>query len=505
MKKTAFILMIITIASQIIGFGRDIILTYFYGASSVTDAYLISTTIVSVLFFFIIVGISTSYVPVYQSIENNLGEKKSIEFTNNIVNILLILSTIIIMIGLIFTDGIVSILVSNNNKETFQLAVILTKINFFSIYFIGLVHIFSTYLRMKNMFLIPAMVGFPLNIIVAMSIYFSFEIDIKILAYGSVLAVFVQFLFLAPFVIKAGFKYTLKVNLKDENIKKMLLMALPIMIGASIHELNIIIDRSLASRIVEGGISALNYANRLNGFVQAIFITSIATVVYPTLSKLISVDNKHTFIKMLRRSLVGVSLLVIPSSLGLIILSEPIIKLLFERGAFDNEAVLMTSDALLFYSIGLIGYGFREIISRAFYAMQDSVTPVINGGIAVITNIILNFVLSKYMGIGGLALATSISGLLSSTLLMISLNRKIGNYGLKDILKVIFKILIATIVMGIFVKFSIYFFEFKVNNVLNLLIALILGFLSYSFAIYLMKVEEVVLILSQFKRKLRKN
>jgi putative peptidoglycan lipid II flippase len=192
-------------------------------------------------------------------------------------------------------------------------------------------------------------------------------------------------------------------------MKEMILIALPVILGTAVNEINVLVDRTLASRITVGGISALNYAKRLNGFVQGLFVVSVTTVLYPMISKMAAEGNMKRLKAYLAEAVSMVNLLVIPATVGAMIFAREIVALLFGRGAFTIEAVAMTSSALFYYSIGMTAFGLKNVLTRGFYSLQDTRTPMINASIAVITNIVLNIILSRFLGIGGLALATSIS------------------------------------------------------------------------------------------------
>ena len=201
--------------------------------------------------------------------------------------------------------------------------------------------------------------------------------------------------------------------------------------------------------IAEGGISALNYANRITIFAQGIFVLSISAVLYPRISKL-AVQNKITEMKKsLSSAVTGISLLMLPSAAGMIIFSQPIVRLLFKRGAFDDISLGLTASALTFYSIGIIGWGIGEVALRVYYALQDTKTPTILAAAGILLNIMLNVVLSSYMGIGGLALATSIASMFTAFLLLMGLRKKIGALGITQMLISFKKILIATLIMSI--------------------------------------------------------
>jgi putative peptidoglycan lipid II flippase len=502
MRKTAILLMLLAIFSKIFGFARDITLSYFYGASNISDVYLISLTIPGVIFSFIGTGISTGYIPMYSKIENNKGVEEANRYTNNLVNILIVICTFIVIFGLLCTDQIVKVFASGFKGETLDLAVQFTKISLLGIYFTVLLDIFNGFLQLKGNYTIPALVGFPFNFFIILSIFISFNTNILVLSIGSVIATISQLLFILPFVYKKGYRYMFILNIKDEYIKKMAYIALPVIVGVSVNQINVLVDRTLASQIAIGGISALSYADRLNGFVQGIFVLSIVTVMYPMISKMAAENNMIGLKKTLSEAISSINLLVLPATVGVMMFAEPVIKLLFGRGAFDIKAISMTSYALFFYSIGMIGFGLREVLSRAFYSLQDTKTPMMNAAIAMVMNIILSIILSKFLGIGGLALATSISAIFCTVLLFISLRKKIGSFGMKNITISFIKILCASLIMGIFSKTIYNLLLNSINANLSLILSIGIGALTYFVIIYFMKIEEVRIIVNVIKRKI---
>jgi putative peptidoglycan lipid II flippase len=503
MKKTAAILMLITISSKILGFLRDVVLSYYYGASNISDAYLVSITIPMVIFSFIGIGITTGYIPNYNQISKKYGDKAAIKFTNNLVNILLLVNTIIIIIGLFFTDVLVKIFASGFTSETLKLAIIFSKISMFGIYFTGTIYVFSGFLQLKGNYVMPALVGFPLNFFILISIIISYRVNILFLSIGTVIATATQLLFLVPSLKGVNYQYKFFIDFKDENFIKMIYTTLPAILGVSVNQINILVDRKIASQIAVGGISALNYSNRLIWFVQGIFVMSITTVMFPMISKMVAEHNLKGLKKSIVESINVINILVLPTTFGAMLLTEPIVKLLFGRGAFDSQAIFMTSDALFFYSIGMIGFGLREVLSRTFYAMQDTKTPMNNAAIAMVMNIILNIILSKFLGIGGLALATSISAIFCTVLLFISLRKKIGPFGMKSITISFIKILCASLVMGVIAKVSYNALLKNMNANLSLIPSICIGALSYFIIIYFMKIEEVDTIVNVIKRKIK--
>jgi putative peptidoglycan lipid II flippase len=504
MKKTAILIMVVTVIAKTFGFARDITLSYFYGATNISDAYIISTTIPILIFAFIGTGILTGYIPMYSNIQQNFGENEGNKFTNNLMNILIVMSSIIIVLGISFTEQIVKIFATGFEGNTLAMAVQFTKISLFSMLFSGLVYIFSGFLQIKGNYIVPAIVSLPMNIIIIFSIFVSTKTNTLVILIGSVIAIASQLALIVPFAYKKGYRYKYSLDIKDEHIKKMAYIALPIIVGVSVDQINILIDRTLASQIAIGGISALNYANRLILFIQGIFVLAITTAMYPLISKMALNNNIKGLKKSIMEAITAVNILIIPVTLGALLFAEPVVVLLFGRGAFDSQAILLTTSALFFYSIGMIGFGLREVLSRAFYSMQDTKTPVMNAAIGMVLNIILNIILSRYLGIGGLALATSIAAIITTILLFISLRKKIGPFGMKQISISFIKILSASLIMGGLAKLSFNYLAVTLSQNLSLIVAIVIGAISYFVIIYFMKIEDVNAIVNAIKMKLGK-
>ena len=494
--------MIITILSKVTGFFRDIVLSHFYGASSISDAYIVSITISSVLFSLIITGISTAYIPMYKQIEYGVSRPAAIRFTNNLINIIMIITTIIIGIGLSFPYPIVKVFALGFDSKTLETAVIFTRIGIIGIYFTSLTQLLVGYLQLNGKFVIPAMIGFPFNLIIILSIYVSAQTDIILLAIGSVLAALFQFIFLFPSLSKTPFRYSPNMQFKDPHIKKMSLIVFPIMIGISIDQINLMVDKTLASTIVEGGISALTYASRLNDFVQGIFVLSFVTVMFPVISNLAAQKNIAEFKKSISEVISSVILIVVPASVGMMILSKPIIRLLFGHGNFDEQAIQMTSQALFYYSIGMIGYAIREILNRTFYSLQDSKTPMYNASLAVVLNIVLNIILSSFIGLKGLALATSISALICSLLLGVNLRNKIGPFGIKENMKTLLKVISASSMMGIVIYLLNENAFTNWSSSLKIIVVIFIGVITYFILLVFLKVKELKMLVQFIKGKI---
>jgi putative peptidoglycan lipid II flippase len=491
MEKTVIALMIVIVVTKVLGFSRDIILSYFYGADGLTDAYLISMTIPSVLFSFVGMGIAASYIPIFTKINEHQGNAEAKRFTSNLTNIVLLLSTFLVVAMLAFPVQIVKVFASGFEGETLKIAVDFTRISAFSIYFTALVFVFNSYLEVNKRFFATMLSGLPLNLLIILFIFLSYEINFYLLSIGSVLAVAVQFLFLVPAIRKSGYKHRFVVAPRESNVKKMLLLAVPVIIGVSADQINVLVDKTLASQIAEGGISALTYSHRIVFFIQAIFVTAIVTVMFPKISKLAVRKNMAQLKDMVRKTVTTVALLVIPATVGLMIFSEQVTEVLFGRGAFEDEAVAMTSGALFFYSIGMLGFGLREVLAKVFYSLEDSKTPMISAFGTMFLNVGLNIVLSKFMGINGLALATSIATLSTTGVLYISLVRKVGSLNSKKIILDILKSIFAACIMGVAAKSAFEYLSGTGTETLALAGGISTGIIVYGVMLWLLQLSDI--------------
>ncbi|MGL6105762.1 murein biosynthesis integral membrane protein MurJ [Romboutsia sp.] len=506
--KATIGLMVATIIAKVLGFGRELVLASSYGASMYSDAYITAMNIPLVIFASIGGALGTTFIPMYCNIDNTFGEKRSLKYTNNIFNIVIVLSITLAVLGYVFAEPLVKLFAFGFKEETFQITVNFTRIIIMGTVFTGIGFVMTSYLQVKNNFIIPGLTSLPKNIIIISSIILSTKYGPYTMIWGTVLGLASEFLFQLPFAIKNGYKYTPHINLKDENLRKTIWLIGPVLIGVGVNQINAMVDRALASNLAVGSISALNYSNKLNGFVMVLFISSISTVIYPMLSKLSSEDNKEKFNQSIVQSINSVILLILPISVGAITLATPIVKILFQRGEFDTRATSMTAIALAMYSIGMIAFGLRDILGKVFYSLQDTKTPMVNGAIAVVMNISVNLVLVRYLKHAGLALGTSISAIVCIILLFRSLKKKIGYFGQDKILKTTFKSLLASIVMGgiTIVTYNLLSQMLGVGFVkefIALFSSIFIGAFTYGIMVIVLKVEEINVIVMMAKRKLK--
>lgn len=502
--KSAFILFVATMLSKILGFFRDVSIANIYGTGMISDAYLMALNIINIAFIGLIcVAIQSTFMPIFTGIEKNSGKTKALEFTSNIINIIIAISMGIVVVGWIFTVPLVKLFAMGFTGETLELTVQLTRIILFSVALVCITYVLKAYLEIHNYFLITGLMAVPYNIAIIVSVYLSKKFGVSMLAYGTVVAFFAQAVFLIPFSYKKGFSYKFKFDIKDENLKMMGMAIIPIMIGASADQINNLVDKNLASTLVEGSFSALNYGYRINIFVTGLFITSITSVLYPLFSKLGANNNIEKLKDKLSLSINTVVLITLPISVGAFILAEPIVRVLFERGKFDGDATLITSQVLACYAIGIVASGIRDIVIRVYYSLKDTKTPMKNSILCVMFNIIFNLIFIRFLKAPGLALASSLSAIVAVIFLMVNLRRKIGRLHAKNMIISFFKTGFATIVMSVAVLFVYNRFGY-INENLNLALSIITGALVYAVIVLNLKIDATDYLLNMFKSRFSK-
>ena len=508
MSKTAqatLWIMMGTIISKILGFFREIVLANFYGTSKYADVFLVTLNIPGLIIAVIGSVIATIYIPKYIEIKEKSGQDEGLKFTNNMLNICCVFAIIIATFGFLFTDVFIKVLAGGFEGEKFEIAVAFTKIMMPGVIFLSISKLLSSYLQANESFAIPALIGTPYNIIIITAIVISTFTDFKFLAVGAVLAMLSQLLFQLPFALKKSFKYIPYINIKDDSIKQISILVLPMLVSSAIVQLNVAVDRALATTLGDGPVSALNFAARLNDFVMALFVASIITVIYPKLSKLSNRDDKEGFISTIVKTSNSIILMVMPIAVGAIVLAEPIVRILFERGQFNAESTHMTSVALQLYSAGLVAVAVKDVLIRIFYSLSDTKTPMINSSLGLTMNIVLNFILINFMGYAGLAFSTSVSSIVTVVLLFRALKKKQGDFSGDKIIKTGVKSLLSSLFMGIITVFmykNVYLLlgTGKIEEIIAVIIAVLAGALVYGVSIIVLRVEEVDLVFDIIKK-----
>ena len=501
---------LLTFLSRIVGYLRDVVVAYFFGASYQTDAFYVAFRIPNLLRRLFAEGsITVAFVPIFTEYLNN-GYEEAKKALNSIFTVLFFTICIIAVLGIVFSPLIVKLFAFGFDEKTFKLAVELNRIMFPYIVFISLAALSMGILNTLKHFFAPAFSPVLFNVVIIATIaalYNVFDNPIKALAVGVLIGGVIQLAINIPFLIKHNFLFRFSRNLRHPAVWGLLLLVAPQLFGLAVYNFNILVNTQYASFMPDGTITYLYFSERLIEFPLGVIAVSIATVMLPKLSAEAANKNFDVFRKDYLLSLKMMLYILVPSLMGLIALRVPLCTVLFQRGEFTDAAVLNTAQAVLGYSIGLWAIGGIRITVPAFYALKDTKTPVMIAFAAFIVNIIFGYLLGLHLGLHqlGLALSSSISATINFLLLFYVLNSRTRNLFTKQFAGFLLRVVPVALLMGIATWIMSRYINWDDNETL-INIASLSGIIIVSFIIYfgttkMLKVTEADHLLNILRRK----
>ncbi|NOY53123.1 MAG: murein biosynthesis integral membrane protein MurJ [Deltaproteobacteria bacterium] len=452
--KAAGIIGSATFLSRILGYLRDVIVANLFGAGLATDAFIVASRIPNYLRRLFGEGtLNASLVPVFSEYLTRRSKSEAWELANVVMTSISALVTLLTLLGIFFAPWVVRGLAPgfSDNPEQFALAVLLTRVTFPFAVFIGISAAVMGVLNSLKHFGAPALAPAILNIMMILCALFlspHLSVPILSLSIGILLGGIFQLLVQVPFLWKRGFRFRFRFQPRHPGFQRVVRLMVPGIIGQSVLQINIFIGNILASFLPTGSISFLFFADRLVQFPLGVFGISAATAMLPTLSQHAAEKNLPGMVETLGRTMRLVIFLMLPSLVGLSVLSVPIVSALFQRGNFSYSATVATAQALLYYSLGLWAFAEVRVVAQVYYALQDTWTPMKIGATAVLANVVLSLVLMGPLKHGGLALANSLSSMLNVSLLVWILRKRVGPLGGTAFLRLLLKILPASAILG---------------------------------------------------------
>ena len=450
MAKSLIVLTIILLLSKLLGFMRELVLAYFYGAGEITDIYLMAISC-SGIFLGFLSTLAVVHTPVYQELKIKKGTKQAERYTNQINLIILLLGVLGSILALIFGTDIISIVARGFNEEKIKLTA-----NFFqwavpSVVITSISAVYISELNCKGWFLRANLTNCALSFVQVIFILLSgISHDSSLLRYSAFIAAMVQLFFLVWTLLCSNHNFFIRFPFVKE-IKRTFILVVPIFISTLMDDINAFVDKMFGSGLAEGRIAALNYAHLIKQLAFYVFATALVTVLYPRLSESIAIGDKKKFSENMNA---GIEYMIVLFSLVmpvLVVFAEPVVEIVYKRGRFDDSAVLLTKQSLMMYALALLPLAVREILIRAFQAMMDTKINMFVGFFSTAINIILNFILVKTLEHIGLALSTAIAAYLTIPLLFYFLKKNHIDIGLKKIIALICKTLFtAAFSVGIF-------------------------------------------------------
>lgn len=417
---SAGIIFVATLISRLSGFIREIVMAAYFGTSAANDAWLMASVLPNLLFSTINGAISVTLVPLMTQGDAQLSKRSVQNFVNEVFTAIVILAAFLIVVGELFAPTIMHIVAPGFHHHELALTISMTRIMIPTILFWGLSGLVVGILQEREQFFYPAVSPVAINIVRILTIIvLGHYFGIQGVAMGFLIAVVSQLAITLPALSKTGLHLHFRWHFSHPLLRKMIRMSGPFFLTSSVGTIGVIVDRVLASSLRTGSLAALNYSYVLVQIPVGLVISSLTTPIYTRLAQHQSQHDQLTYQKLAMRGFRLVVLLIVPITIWFMILSVPILRLIYQHGAFSNYSTRITSGTLLFWSVGLPGFGLSFYLQKLFFATQDTKSPARFSIITILFNIVGDLILVRFMQADGLALATGLAAWLNTTLLTI--------------------------------------------------------------------------------------
>ncbi|HXY23388.1 MAG TPA: murein biosynthesis integral membrane protein MurJ [Candidatus Acidoferrum sp.] len=471
--KSASIISLVTVVSRILGYVRDQRITLLLGTTLSADAYVLAYRIPNLFRRLVAEGSMTaSFIPVFTGYMREKTREEVWDFANRLFWTLALVAAIITILGMVFSPAVVQLFSGANVAR--QQAVDLNRIIFPYLFFIAIAALAMGILNCFHVFGLPAATPVLLNIATILFsvgiVWHHFKDAATSLAVGVLVGGVLQFLIQVPSLVQRGMKFDFGISFSHPAIRDVARLMLPRLFGIGIGQINLLIDTrfATAARMPAGSLAALYVADRVMELVLGGYAIAVATAILPMMSHQAAAKDFESLKKTLSFSVRIVAFITIPAALGLMVLREPIIRVLFQHGQFVAESTRLTARALLYYAIGLPALATVKLVVPAFYSTRDTKTPVIVASISLVLNIILNVVFLEFffnrVKNGGPALATALATFFDFFALLIIFRLRYGPMGTMEIFRSFAKVSLCAGIMGVACWFGNYYTAFTVHS-----------------------------------------
>jgi putative peptidoglycan lipid II flippase len=453
MLKSSGAMAAATMTSRVLGMVREMAYASFMGVGWVTDAFMLAFMVPNLFRRLLGEGaLTAAFIPVFKEKEKQASEPEMWRAANAVISGLVVATAVVVVLGII---GITVALPFVNKAET-DLMLRLLRWMFPYVLLVCLAAVFMSMLNARGHFFVPTLGAATINVVMIASVLVLAPLidgpvhqQIFALAYGVLIAGIVQAAFQWPILRREGFRYHWVKPWRDETVRRVVRQMLPSTIGVAAFQINVLLTQGMAFFVGAGIVSSFGYAVRLMELPQGVFGISLATYLLPTLSGLAAEKNYDEFRTTLRQGLGYLVLVNLLASVFLLVLAEPMIRLIFERGKFDAQATVDATLALRCLAPGLVMFSTVNILARAFYALGDTRTPMRISVFCLTLNVVLALALVWRFRQGGLGIANSISSTVNAALLFYALRRKLPKFELIELRNAVPALLATVAVTGI--------------------------------------------------------
>lgn len=471
--------------AKLLGFVREIIFASIFGTSIVTDVFQTIFSLPNLLFSGIGTALSSINIPNLTYYLSNCTREERDRYISRLYAQVTLWGTIITIGGIIIAPTLARLLAPGIEGEAAQVAALLTRIMLPTFLFVSLTFVTTGILQVHGHFLRAAAISIPFNILIILALIIK-GADIVFISYMTSLGWLLQFVIQVPVLAKEKYKLSW-LDFKENYTVKMLKQLFPVLLGNSLLQLCLIVDRSCGTNLDEGTTAALAFGSNLFVTVTSIFIVAMTSVVFPRLSQY-SLDKNFVQIRSMLKNIFKILLFIlVPYLIIVVCYNQEIISLIYERGAFTGKSTMMTAAAFLFYSFAVIGYACQEIFNRVFYALKNFTIPMTVSLICLAVNVILNWSLLNY-GIIAISASTALALTLYALTTGFMVTREVGSFLDRDFWTFLAKLIIPSLGMtGIITLFARLYSE---GILLSFLLPALLSGLIYVVIAYLMKLTD---------------
>lgn len=427
----SLILLVGNLASRVLGWLRLAVIGAQFGAGRELDAYFAAFRIPDTIFQLVVAGtLFTAFIPVFVSYRARGDEAEAWRVASSVINLVVLALALLSLVMALFAPLFVPIVAPGFDAPTTELTVRLTRLMLLSPFFIGLGAVVSAILNGYDEFAVPSLAPLVYNLaIIAAAVFLAPILGVEALAIGVAVGALGHLLVQLPRLLRLSGRYELTLSMRHPGVVEVARLMAPRTIGLAATQANFIMSTVLASVLPAGSVTAYNYAFQLSQVPVAVVGVSVAVALFPTLSHVAALGQVDEVRRQVATSLRIMFFLAAPLTAVLIVLREPTTAVFYQYGAFGSSSTSETANALMFFSLALFAHSWVQVVARAFYALHDSVTPVVWAVVAVGLNILLMLWLVGPMGVSGLALALSVSSIVEVLGLVWALHRRLGSIG----------------------------------------------------------------------------
>lgn len=461
LAKTTLYVGILSFMIKFLGFFRELLIGYYYGTTYKADAIILSLTLPTIIFAAFQSAIGTSYVPIFSKLKKQ-KKQDATQFTNNLITILSLVSLLIMLVLLVFNKHVMSMLGGELSTESLSLTTKLTYFVIPSLVFSSVSVVLTSFLQCHEAFKQALLASFPNYVLVIISFFIAPIFGIYVITLMVFIGSIIQLGILYALARRYGYRYYFQLDFRHPNLKSLYTLLVPVTVGIGVQQIVTIVDRLLASSVGEGGIAALNYAGKLNGFIFGIISYAIVTVVFPLMAKMNAKSSDQ--VNLLENSIKTTNILLIPLIMFTLLFNNEIVKVLFGRGSFTESDIFVTSGILFYYTLGMIFFSYRDILVRVFYAVENIKVPLISGVLTVVLNVAMSLSFIKYLGINGIALGTSLAIAVTTIFLFHSVHKFIGSLKWRNLIVNLCKVFFSSLISIL----TLYFVNLNLQKVIIL-------------------------------------